>query len=286
MLKLNDLSAVLFDVDGTIYQKDVEYNPKTGSIQVAHDFFKYLAHQMLKEGIDPSEVSALLTREYQKRIREGTLKERVLSINPEERQEFDHLVEEYGANGRVFDHWHGLQEKGVQNFLHRLLSQIDFQATLGRDEKLLQLFDNLERKGYDLGIITSEVYDTIETMASAMGFDLERFFIGDNKQDPDLYSERDQRFYPFVCRNNSIAKPDLDGFRKVLRILGVNDPKRLVYVGDSLTKDIVPALNCGWNAVLVTNTPGFEVGMDTAIVGSQEVSYFKIGSIHDLSEVV
>lgn len=275
---------VIFDVDGTLYRKGVEYNQNTGSIQTAHDFFRYMAHQMLKGGTEPGEVSSFLVNEYVRRVGDGTLNERVALIGESEKQEWNALVDEYGANGKVFDYHHGLKERGFENFLHNMLANIDFRRTLDKDPELIKTLEHLKSGGYDLGILTSELYSTIQDVADAMGFDMEDFHIGDNPEHPDLFSESDSRHYPIICRNNSIAKPSTDGFERVMRILGAN-PEELVYVGDSKDKDIKPPLSLGWRAVLVLNK---ESPIKPAVieVDGKEAGYTEIGYIYGLSEML
>ena len=244
MIDKKAITNIIFDVDGTIYRKDIEYNPRLGSIQTAHDFFKYLAHQMLSEGTEPKEVSESLAAEYKSRVNDGTLKEKVASIENSVIKGWDEIVDKEGggSNGKAFDAHYKLKANGHPNFLHRMLSNIDFRRTLDRDPKLLETFDYLEAQGYGLGFLTSEVYSTIEDVAVAMDFDLRRFHIGNDINHPDLFSETDDRHYPIICRNNSIAKPSTDGFDKVKRILGVEDSRTVVYVGDSKKKDVIPPL--------------------------------------------
>ena len=282
---MEEIKHIIFDVDGTLYRKDVEYNPMAGSIQTAHDFFRYMAHQMLKRGIAPDEVSTSLVDEYKQRIQEGTLKERVASIETPDIEEWDRLVDQYGANGKVFDYHHKLKEQGIENFLHKMLANIDFRITLGKDSKLLETVDYLQSKGYDLGILTSEVYSTIEDVAAAMGFDLEYFHIGNDVSHSDLFSKSDQKNYPIICRNNSIAKPSTDGFEKVMRILGVENPKTIVYIGDSKKKDVIPALRCGWQAVHVLND-GSPMKPGTVDIDGREVGYTKMGNIYAVREIL
>ena len=281
---MDKIEHIIFDADGTLYRKDVEYNPKTGSIQTAHDFFRYIAHQMLKEGIAPREVSASLVDEYKQRIQKGTLKERVALIEASDRDEWDRLVDEYGANGEVFNHHHRLKEQGIENFLHNMLSNINFRITLDKDPELLKTFDYLKAKGYNLGILTSEVYSTIEDVAAAMGFEMDGFHIGSDHTHPDLFSESDGRHYPIICRNNSIAKPSLDGFEKVMRILGIEDPTTIVYIGDSKKKDVVPPLRCGWQAVHVLNDDS-PIRQDTVNVDGKGMNYTKIGNVYAAREL-
>jgi len=272
---------IIFDVDGTLYKKDIEYNPKTGPIQTAHDFFRYGAHVMLTDRMEPREISDTLIENYKQSIHDGNLKEKVESIDPTIKEGWDALVKEYGANGKVFDFHHGLTEIGINNFLHEMLAHIDFKATLDKDKELLKTFDYLKSKGYDMGFLTSEVFSTIEDVASAMGFELSDFYIGDDPNHPELAGP-DDNHYPIICRDNCIAKPDHDGFEKVMRILGA-EPDSLVYVGDSMVKDVIPPLECGWQAIHVLGGP-----TESSIVkiGDAKRTYTKIGNIYALRDIL
>lgn len=285
MLEKDAISHVIFDVDGTMYRKNIEYNPQTGTIQTAHDFFRYLLHIMLKQGVDPEEIPLILVPEYKTRISEGTLKQKVQEIPTSAKEELDELIKEYSSNGNVFGQWHRLRERGLPNLLHKMLAEIDFSQTLARDERLLEVFSYLRSQEYGLGIITSEVYGTVEVIASTLDFNIADFQLGNDPRHSDFYSESDQRFYPILCRNNCRPKPDPEGFRKVARILEVDEPRSLLYVGDRIKNDIVPSLSCGWQAVLVTGNDNGISSQNICIDGQEHV-YTTIGSVCDLSKII
>ncbi|MEK6846496.1 MAG: HAD family hydrolase, partial [Nanoarchaeota archaeon] len=240
---LSQVSQIFFDVDGTLYRKDVEYNPATGSLQIAHDFFRYSAHSQLKQSVPPSEVKARLVEEYFLMIRHGTLKERVAALSVEDKSEFEALVKKYGSNGNVFGEYHKLKELGQSNLLHEMLSNIDFSVTFQRDEKLVALVEQLKAKGYGLGVITSERYTKLKVVFPALGLNPQDFCF---KYHPELLSSKGQ-FYPLLCRDNCISKPRLDGFIKAMRILELPQ-ESFLYIGNRPAYDIVPALTMGWQA--------------------------------------
>lgn len=41
ILKKSELTHIIFDIDGTLYNKKREYKPGKGSIEDAHEFFRY-----------------------------------------------------------------------------------------------------------------------------------------------------------------------------------------------------------------------------------------------------
>jgi len=269
-------------VDGTMYRKDKVYNPSVGSIQTAHDFFRYGAHNALTQGEDPAQASSRLVSEYQNGIKNGTIPTKVAGIDESVREEWDALVEQYGSNGRVFDNHHRLKEQGVHNYLHRMIAQIDFTQTLVRDEQLSSMFEDLVDKGYTLGIVTSEVHSTVVDVAKTLGFDMSLFHIG--VAHPETYSRQDGRFYPIMCRNNHQSKPSLDGFEKIMRLTGCDDPNEFVYIGDSIKKDIIPPLRLGWSAIHVVNDTS-DLVMKEITVDNQTKDYTQIGSVYQIGEL-
>jgi len=284
----NDISLIVFDVDGTLYDKDVEYNASAGSIQTSHDFFRYSAHKLLKDGCDPVEASELLINDYRQAMADGTIKERVASIPEEIRQEFDGLIEKCGSNGRVFDYHHGLKEKGLNNYLHNMLKHINFSLLLRKDDNLASTFAYLKDKGYQLSILTTEVFSTVETVSRVLGFDLKDFELAHNHH--LLYSEKDKKSYPIICRNNcEDAKPSVTGFVNISKITGI-PLEKMAYVGDSLSKDVKPPLSIGMKAVHVNkNAPEGRVSKKVTVPGLNECNesgeYLEISSVYQLKDI-
>ena len=64
-------------------KKDKEYVSGKGSIQTAHDFFRFSAFQRLSAGDSPVNVSQRLVHEYQERTRKGELPEAIKSLPQE-----------------------------------------------------------------------------------------------------------------------------------------------------------------------------------------------------------
>ena len=285
MVNRGEVKYVFWDVDGTMYRKGVEYREGVGSIQTAHDFFRYLTHIMLKQGCQPAEVYSTLTSEYRGFIESKTLKQRVSEIPLEERQEWDFAVNQVGSNGGALKHLHHLEKTGNENLLHNMLAHIDFSGTLDRDPALLNIFQYLRTCGYVLAIITSEVYATVEVVAAALGFSISDFQVGADPMHPELFSVNDNMYYPIFCKNNSVSKPDCDAFLKAMRVLNISEPRECVYIGDRFANDVVPSITCGWQSVLITND---DDGIQTVStdVGDAVSSYTKIGTLTDLKLIL
>jgi len=265
------LKHIVFDVDGTLYTKDFEYSPGNGSIQTAHDFFRFLAFQRLKNGNkSPFEISQSLIKEYQLNTKNNNLKEIVKSIPQDLKNDYESLVKKYGSNGKVF-----VGELRVDSgYLHQMLSFIDFGAILAPDTKLKQLIKKLDKNGYDLGILTTEVYSTIEKVFNSLGINLNDFVMPTGDK------------YKILCSENvKQKKPSPEGFERLKEIYGADNPREIVYVGDVLEKDIEPSLKSGLQAVHVSSSEP-RVTFQVADIDTCKKEYAKVNSIYDLEELL
>ncbi|MBU0665757.1 MAG: HAD family hydrolase [Nanoarchaeota archaeon] len=268
---VGSIEVVVFDVDGTLYRKDIEYTPGHGSVQTAHDFFRFLAFQRLRtQGAVPSEVSQRLIDEYGQRVEDGTLVDVVASIPDEIRGDYTGLVNHYGSNGKVF-----LNKFGTESsFLQQMLSHIKFDTILGADPRLQKTFDTLRQRGYRLGILTTEVYDTVAQVADVVGFQLGQFDMdtGDN--------------YRILCAENvTDKKPSPEGFHRIVELYGVQNPRSVVYVGDHFGKDVEAPLKAGLQAVHVDpNHP--KKGIGVADIENGRFEFAKINEVSAITELL
>ncbi len=189
MVKEFDVSKVDkigFDVDGTLYRKDIEYIPGHGSVQDSHDFFRFSAFDRLKNGQRANQVAEELVALYRKEMREGTLKDFVRSIPDQLKIEWAEIIAKHGgSNGKALMKGFGTDS----TFLHEMLANIDFDFILAADPKLRQLIEKLKGKGYKLGILTTEVYDTVQKVMRILGLDLADFSINTGHPIPILTAE-------------------------------------------------------------------------------------------------
>lgn len=261
-----DIKTVIFDVDGTLYRKEEEYVEGRGSIQTAHDFFRYSAFQRLPNE-DPLKLAEELDQEYQ-RLKDGGLIEAVQAIPQDVKDQFEAFIKQYGSNGKALK-----GEFGVDSgYLQRMLSNIDFESVLCEDPELVATFEHLKNQGYNLGMLTTEVFKTVDTVARVMGFDLADF-------EMDTGDE-----YKILCSENvAEKKPSLEGFLRLIDMYG--DSRSIVYVGDKKEKDVEPPLETGMQAIHVVNK-GPRVEMDTVNVGNEIRGYARINNVYDLREIL
>lgn len=262
--KLKNITHVIFDVDGTIYEKSREYLPGHGSIEDAHEFFRYRTYtecQRLCEIKDEGSLIERVVADYKQNNQNNTLLEAIESFSPELKIFYRDLVKKHGSNGKVFANEFGTDS----GFFARIVGQTDFEAILREDKQLQEMIRTLKEREYQLGILTTERYSTILKVMEIM-----KLTLGD-------FSMENGTEYPILCSENvEKKKPSLEGFQKIVEVTGAA-PDQIVYVGDSLSKDIKPPLSMGINAVLVT-WKGNSV--------HEREGYIEIPTIYDLKEVL
>ncbi|MFW5745932.1 MAG: HAD family hydrolase [Nanoarchaeota archaeon] len=228
-----DLSVLVFDMDGTLYNKARVYNPRTGSVQDSQDFFRYNAFSALRQGADPITVSARLIAEYKKRLADHTLLDAVRVIPNSVKTEFATCLRKHGSNGKVFIHEFGLDP----SYLQELLTHTDFAHILRPDPALDTALQKL-KPHYRIGAFTSDMYATFLNACQGL------------KINPTIFNMTTGTKYPILCGENvTDKKPSEQGFQKILQIYRDVTPDSIAYIGDHLQKDIIPALRCGMQAL-------------------------------------
>lgn len=266
------IEKVVFDVDGTFYIKNKEYTSGRGSIQTAHDFFRFLAFQELtKNPKMEREIFEELVSEYQRRVKNGTLKEAVSSVPQKIKESYLELVKKYGANGKVFPGEFNTRP----NFFQELYSYTDFASILPPDTRLQQTFQYLKQEGYDLGIFTTDVFSTTKAVAQALGFSLDDFRMNTGDE------------YPILCAENvAEKKPSTEGFERLKQVFQIDDPQKILYVGDHSKKDVEVPLKCGLQAAHVIHSGTLDTSIATMSIGAQDAEYAKLGSVYALTNLL
>lgn len=244
-----EIKYIFFDVDGTLYNKQKEYFPGRGSIADSHNFLRYFAYQKAVEGV--LNFADAVVKEYRKHIQEGTLVQAVQQIPEGIKQEYDNLVIRHGSNGKVFAH----EFCTDSSFLARIINKIDFKSILPKDQELQNMINQLKGSSYKLGILTTEVYGTVEQVFDALGLSVQDFSVDTGTK------------YPIFCAENiANKKPSNEGFMRIIESTKPEHPGQILYVGDHIKKDVEAAMKNGLQAALIT------------YAGNEKISYNKINN--------
>ncbi len=270
------IDTVVFDVDGTLYDKNIEYNYGHGSIQTAHDFFRFFAWMKINGGEKPREVSKSLVEQYQQIIncpeKNKSLQKSIDEIPEEIKNEYLMKVDEYGSNGKVFAN----EFRQDSKYLHReMLQHIDYSSVLADDPKLGILLESLKSRRYKLGILTTETEKTVKDVALVMGIDM------------SLISMDTGDEYNFLCSENvKEKKPSPEGYLKLIKIYNkTGREKDIVYVGDHLKKDIIAPMKLGLQAIHVLNIDQ-KPSLETVKIDGNLLQYVQIGRVYDLMDIL
>ncbi|MBD3313515.1 HAD hydrolase-like protein [Candidatus Woesearchaeota archaeon] len=229
-------SYIIFDVDGTLYDKSRVYNKELGSIMDSHLFLRYATYFKLKSsGKKNLECTAdQVISEYNEHICNKTLLDAIKHFPEDMVKEYLGLVKRNISNGNVFVNEFGAS----RDYLARILGNIDFRNILVEDQRLQETIHNLKNKKCALGILTNEVYSTIEKVFEVLGLEMKDFKLETGTE------------YPIACKETGVSKPDIESFRHLLELNHIK-PENSTYIGDSISKDIKPSLEAGMLAVLV-----------------------------------
>lgn len=251
-LNLKTITHIIFDVDGTLYSKDAVYDEEIGSIEDSHEFMRYAAYSKAVKGKTLEEIAEEVIAEYHQHITERTLMKAVKQFPDELKHRYKELVEKHRSNGNLF-----AKEFGANiDYFAKLVCNVDFGALLKKDDELIQTIGFLKAKGYKLGILTNEVYATIDKIVNVLGLCMDDFRLETGSQ------------YPIFCKENGVAKPDTKAFINLLRLNNIPQ-NRALCVGDSLSKDIEPAVEVGMIGVLVGDS-------------AENNQYLTIAAVHEL----
>lgn len=263
------IDFLLFDFDGTLYDKIKEHNPGKGSVEDAHEFFILNAWHMISGGMDPEETAVYLEAEYKRRVEDNTVNEGIRQVPDDVVEHYKCLVNKAGANSIVFVEEFGLH----QTFLQGMFKNINFKEILGSDQRLCDVMKVL-RTRYTLGMLTTDVFGTVKTATEVLGLDYRDFVFVEDE-------------YGILCsENTAMTKPYPDSFLKAAKIWGVDDSRKIAYIGDKFRKDVEAPLKCGLQAIHVLNEGNDNICFKTAEINEESFQYAQIGSIYALEELL
>ncbi|MEA3430024.1 MAG: HAD family hydrolase [Nanoarchaeota archaeon] len=255
---------LIFDVDGTLYNKSRDYKGN-GTILDSHEFMRYATYvAALNRCVADEVVAGLVLGEYNRHVEQGSLLEAIAGFSSETKEEYSVLVEKHGSNGNVF-----VNEFGSNSgYLSEMLSHIDFKEVLDEDYELQKTISYLKQH-HTLGIFTSEVYSTVESVFEVLGLDLTDFSM------------------ILTAEDVVHKKPGREGFDRVLQLTG-QPSVNVNYIGDHLTKDVKAPLALGMRAIHVTWKSGDIKGKRVVpnLHGCYDSkSYIEIPTIYNLTEI-
>ncbi|MBS3149017.1 HAD family hydrolase [Candidatus Woesearchaeota archaeon] len=143
------------------------------------------------------------------------------------RVQFKQRYAKLDSNGRVFKTY-GLDP----NIARGVLASVNIPSFLERDERLVGLFENLKLKGVPLSYYSNNSYATAQEILSRIGLRSEYFLF-------QLTGEH------FLKDGKSVA-----GFEELVRRAQVAS-NEVMYVGDRMQIDILPAKKAGLKTALV-----------------------------------
>ena len=145
-----------------------------------------------------------------------------------------------------------MMEFGVSRMeMQECMAQIDAQQFLSADVKLFNTLKKLS-EDYRLGIISNILEKAVVNVLEAL------------RVEKTLFS------YLVTVNNTVASKPNPEPFLKAVELSGL-EPDEIVYVGDSLTKDIIPAKQAGMKTVWVTQEKITDDHVDATISSIYEI---------------
>ena len=139
-----------------------------------------------------------------------------------------------------------MMELGISRLeMQEYLAKVDAKEYLTSDEELNNMLKRLKEK-YKLGIITNILHKFLDDILTALDVD------------KNLFS------YIVSVDNTSKSKPDKEPFLKAIELSGCQ-ASECAYVGDSLTKDLIPVKSVGMKTVWVSKDDKDDPNVDVRI---------------------
>lgn len=145
-----------------------------------------------------------------------------------------------------------VMELGIDRLeMHESLAELDPGQFLQPDKKLNAILKRLGDQ-FELGVITNMIEKFLDKILSAL--------------------EIDRAFFKYIVSvdNTKQSKPYLEPFLKAIELSGLM-PDECVYVGDSLTKDMIPAKQAGMKTIWVSEEAKEDENVDAYLDSIYEI---------------
>lgn len=141
------------------------------------------------------------------------------------------------------------------------------RGEIGKDELRVKRFDEYAQASYqvmdaevmsreytdnlaEMGILFDDAMEVIQTVSKKIECSIASNGIGYVQRRRFQKSGIEPYFkHLFISEELKAEKPDHKFFRSIEQVLGIQDPKRILFVGDSLSADIKGGVMAGWTTV-------------------------------------
>jgi hypothetical protein len=253
---------VFWDVDGTLFRKTKAVD--NGQLLLLYNAF-YMCRHMPERAQNPFEVHKNLVFP-------------TLDAVPQEiKDEFNALEAhkdrnpngKYKSRGAIFVGEFGKD----QTYSPKVISGMDYRPLIAADARLIEMFRLLMEKYPHIrhSIMTNDVRESTNSVFLALGLEIGKFL---NPRIDELFPP-DQKMVEgsayaagkigILCPYNLRArKPSKEAFRQILEVTGLEDePERVMHIGDSEIKDIIPPKELGMATALAwTEKAGSSAGFN------------------------
>lgn len=262
--RIQDSKVIIFDIDNTLYLDDFEYIKGKGTVRERYDFFTQRTYDLLSKRLSPEKVEEKIIREYK------NLEDKITFSFDIDGSVLDSLHRDkktYASTGTLIS-----EKFGTDNmFLHKLFSHINFENILTPNDELQSTIKRLKKEGKKLGIYTNNMYETSCRILKTLGLNVNSFEMPIKGK------------YKFLVRENTIkAKPSPDTYKLFSEIYGV-DKDLIVYVGDSIRKDVIPSASVGINSIYLN--PQSEIKRPKTVNNQEGVQFLEIKTIRQLYHI-
>jgi len=266
------IKHVFWDVDGTLFRKTSAVD--NGQLLLLYNAF-YMCRHMPERAMNPFDV--------QKNLIFPTME----SVPQEVKDEFNGLEAhkdrnpngKYKSRGAIFVGEFGKD----QTYSPKVISGMDYRPLVPMDAKLIEMFRLLMERYPHIrhSIMSNDVRESTDSVFLALGLDITKFLNPgiDELFPPDPRMAEGSKYAAggigLLCPYNLKArKPGKEAFRQILEVTGLEgEPERVIHIGDSEIKDIIPPKELGMTTVLVWTSK------------TESSADFNLKDVHDLPEL-
>ncbi|NYZ61051.1 HAD family hydrolase [Candidatus Micrarchaeota archaeon] len=244
------IKHVFWDVDGTLFRKTSAVD--NAQLLLLYNAF-YMCRHMPERAQNPFDVHKNLVFPTLESVPQEVKDE----LNALEAHKDRNPNGKYKSRGAIFVGEFGKD----QAYSPKVISTMDYGPILPRDERLIAMFKLLMERYPHIrhSLMSNDVRESTDSVFLALGLDISQFLNArvDELFPPNLNMARGSKYAAggvgMLCPYNLRArKPSKDAFRQILEVAGMeSEPERVIHIGDSEIKDVIPPKELGMTTVLV-----------------------------------